>query len=244
MKEYPNFYEDLAEATKRLTGTVVKYDDEFYYVMLISNHKTDGIFRAYLDPVNVMESHTTPGMPFLGSGSASGEAMDSWMQGRDTKILRKMLNSPLFDKFRPFPLGMANVDGFTVFTERSPTRHTQQGLTSQMISGQRIGLMGPDRWGVEATNRFMYDVYKGVYPTYSESYENMTDPHCRNKSVGFSRTMALIRGPVDTLFLNYRGETVGIIEGKDGKTVRLAKKFKFTKEIIEESGFFDKVVAE
>lgn len=244
MKEHVNFYEDLPEATKRLTGTVVKYDGDFYYVLLISNHKADGIFRIYLDPIKVMESHNSPGFPFLG-GSGSGEAMDIYLDTKKgSKILRKMMNSPLFEKFKPFPLGMGNVDGVTIFTERSPTRHTQQGLTSQMISSIKLDLLENRRWGCEITSPFMYPIYHGIYPSYDECVSNMFDPTCVNKSAAFSRTMALMRGPCETLFLNYRGEIVGQILDKTGETVRLGSRFRFTKEIVQESGFFNNVITE
>lgn len=245
VKEHPNFYEDIAEAVKRISGTVVKYDDDFYYVLLVSNHKTDGIFRVYLDPLKHMDSHNIPGIPYLGAGSESGKAMDIWMEANPkTKIIRKMMNSPLFDKFRPFPLGMTNYDGSAYFTERSPTRHTQQGLTSQMISAMSVDFNSKGRVSSELTSTYMYDTYLGVYPSYTDCVSNMFDPDCHNRSVGFCRLMALVRGPCETVFLNYRGETIGQLLDPQGKSIRIGRKFLFTKEIVQSSGYFETVVTE
>ena len=49
--KYPNFYENLSEANKRLHGTVVLYDGHPYYILAISNHFTDGIMRVYMEPL-------------------------------------------------------------------------------------------------------------------------------------------------------------------------------------------------
>lgn len=245
MKEYPNFYEDIAEAAKRLLGTVVKYDDEFYYVLCIGAHKPDGIFRIYLDPVNVLEHQHASDLPFTGGGDASAVALDCYLEThKDSKILRKMMNSPAFNKFRPFPLGMINYDGKVIYSERAPTRHTQQGLTSQMISAFTVDFEGGRRWGAEICSSYMYDTYKGNYPSFEESIANLADDSCLNSGVAFSRNMALIKGPVNTLFLCYRGDVVGFIPSPTERIVRLAKKFNYLKEIIEDAGIFETIVTE
>jgi hypothetical protein len=44
-------------------------------------------------------------------------------------ILRKQMNSPLFNKFRPYPLGMCNTKGQRAYyLERQPNRKTEQGF--------------------------------------------------------------------------------------------------------------------
>ena len=51
MKEHVNFYENLKEARRRIADTVVMYEGIPHYVLCISDHKSDGIFRAYLEPL-------------------------------------------------------------------------------------------------------------------------------------------------------------------------------------------------
>src|SRR3546814_20877703 len=57
-----------------------------------------------------------------------GKRMDNFLKDNpDCGIIRKNMDSPLFNRFRPFPLGMCNLNGETYFLCRSPTRNTQQG---------------------------------------------------------------------------------------------------------------------
>jgi hypothetical protein len=138
MKEHPNFYENVKEAMMRLRRTVVLYDGEPWVVLAITNHKPDGIFRVYLDPIgkdpNKNRQRPEPeGFPPEHPGL--GGYMDTWIDEHpDSGIKRKQMNSPLFNKFRPYPLGMCNIKGSgCYYIERQPNRKTEQGLISSML---------------------------------------------------------------------------------------------------------------
>src|SRR5688572_1369118 len=115
MAQHLNFYENLQEAQMRLQGTIVVYDGEPYQVYHITEHK-DKILRVYMHPINQenVSSSQRPNLDnFLYSNgndrSKIPEYLDKWMEDNPKfGMLRKKMNSPAFNKFRPFPLGMVN----------------------------------------------------------------------------------------------------------------------------------------
>src|SRR3546814_12211748 len=120
----------------RLVNTVVMYDNRPYYVLCSTDHKKDGIFRMYLDELYTERGAAIsriPGIPYeYNDGTPQhierGKRMDNFLKDNpDCGIIRKNMDSPLFNRFRPFPLGMCNLNGETYFLCRSPTRNTQQG---------------------------------------------------------------------------------------------------------------------
>lgn len=252
MASYQNFYETLAEAEMRLTNTVVLYDDEPYYVLAVTNHKNDGIFRVYLDwlgndngPVHRKDGN----IPTLNYGQGhpnTGPAMDAYIDPKPEGygVIRKMANSPSFNKFRPFPLGMCNVEGSCWYAERRPTRHAQQGLTSDMIQQSRVGTVssGLSRSrGVTIYDRSFYDMVKGNYPTPDECLKNLLDPSITNTAVGFHRLFALVRGPMDLLFLVYKEDVVGFLPNYDFSLLKMGKKTGHLREMVEVLGIFNDI---
>lgn len=248
-KEFVNFYENLKEALMRLQYTIVMYDGEPYYVLTIANEKADGIFRMYLEPIghengNVISRYGN--VPHDQNIHDRGTRMDQWMEAHpEAGVLRKMMNSPLFNKFRPFPLGMCNANGRTVYLERQPLRHTQQGLTQNMICGLEVGLGLGIKGRSSAIDMFspvFRDCILGIYPEIKECITNLRDPEIANEAVAFHRHFALIRGPVDTLFLAYKGDAIGFLSNGDTSVVRLAEKFIHTKEVVADLNIFDDIV--
>lgn len=246
MKEHVNFYENLKEAEMRLVHTVVLYDGEPYYVLAITDHKKDGIFRVYLDPLGSEGgkglTHIRHSVPYEWhqetlDGPTRGDKMDEFMEKtKDSTIIRKMMNSPLFDRFRPFPLGMCNKGGNTYFVERQPTRHTQQGLTGNMFDTTIIDL-GKDRnpyksGGVSLFDAAFYDTIKGNYPSVYECIENLHDPKCGTGSAAFHRNFAVIRGPVGLLFLVYKQDVIGYLPNGDLSLVKLEPNSAHLKESV------------
>ena len=79
--KHPNFYENLKEAQLRLRGPVVCYDGLPYSVVTICGHKSDGIFRVYLNPIGQEEPIYFPnGMNnFNTEDPGLGLYMDEWM---------------------------------------------------------------------------------------------------------------------------------------------------------------------
>lgn len=247
-KEYPNFYENIKEATMRLQHTVVMYDGKPYYVLCITDDRPDGIFRVYMEPIgnpggNVL--NRVGGVPYDYPSPEKGKLMDEWMKKNPKEgVIRKMMNSPLFNKFRPFPLGMANVDGKCFYLERQPQRHTQQGLTQNMLYQSPVCLEPQkSRYNnLDITGPYFRDVVLGIYPSIEDCLKHLTDPEVLNDAVGFHRHFALVRGPIDTLFLAYKSDIVGYLPHGDTTSVRLSKKFVHTREAVAESGFFADIV--
>jgi len=253
MAQLPNFYESINEANMRLQHTVVLYDDKPYYILCITNHKPDGIFRVYLDAMGnpeglAMQRVSIPYEWFDEPGGPSrGEKMDQWLdENKDSGVIRKHINSPLFNKFRPFPLGMCNSNGFVIYIERSPVRNTQQGLTRNMLMYYDI-TNGSDkavpRGNIpDLTGFHMFSTIMGYYPNPDECLKNLSDPAIVNTGMAFSRNFAFIRGPVDLLFLAYKSDIVGYIPNGDFSSITIAPKFKHTKEVVDDLNLFQDIL--
>jgi hypothetical protein len=235
----------------RLDNTVVLYDNKLYYVLCIADHKPDGIFRVYLDPIGNMWSnnHSVPTSWHDEPGMTKGKKMDDYIASQTgCTILRKHINSPLFKRFRPFPLGFVNSEAAkcAIFTERSPTRHTQQGLTDSMISSKAI------QFNPDAPSKLMYRItcttpelggtVIGNYPSLEECYNNIVNPDVSNSSAAFHRNFAVFRGPLNIAFLAYKTDVVGVFNGSDHKQVALGRSWTHLKESVDELEMFTTVV--
>lgn len=256
MKEYPNFYENLKEARRRIGDTVVMYDGLPYYVLCISDHKADGIFRVYLDPLVTegnMEHHVkrVPHEWHDEPDRKVGHVMDEYLdRNKESKILRKMMNSPLFDRFRPFPLGMSNFQSGVVYLTRMPTRPlTNQGLVGSAVKAERLsldserGMLGRG-YCPSLFHPSMCKTILGVYPSVNEIIENLRDPDVVDEGCAFHREFAIMRGPINTLFLAYKTDIIGLLCNKDVSKVILPREFAYCKEVTEELGVFDQVITE
>jgi hypothetical protein len=257
MKEYVNFYENLKEARRRIADTVVMYEGIPHYVLCISDHKSDGIFRAYLEPLateGFMEIYEGSNVPYHSVdelSSSVGDKMDEYLDThKDSRIIRKMLNSPKFNKFRPFPLGMCNYQGTVNYLTRTPVRPlTQQGLTETMIRSVVVDL----NEGIQRLPRasrpglfskeFARTVY-GEYPTLEEVIGGLKDPTVSSVACAFHREFAIVKGPIKTLFLAYRTDIIGILPNKDTGKVVLSYEFGYVKETIQELGIFNEVLVD
>lgn len=254
MASHPNFYENLKEANMRLKGTIVMYDGEPYYVMCITNHRPDGIFRVWLDPIgkeggmNIhREGEKRP--PYDKAytedhlGGDLGLRMDAWLKKNpNSGVERKMMNSPHFNKFRPFPMGMININGRTNFVERHPTRKVEQGLTKAAIIEKPVSIGGPQEVKTDILSPEFRACILGQYPDKKECLERMTDPKIGNKAIGFDRLFALVRGPLNTLFIGYKADVVGFLPDNNLSSIRLGKEFAHTKEAIGDLGVFGKII--
>lgn len=263
--QYNNFFETVNEAYIRLRGTFVLYDDEPYNVLCITNHNEDGIWRIYLDPLGEGEdklSYNTQYPPPCGNYSSDypemGKMMDDWLDKMTkqaeagklgTKVIRKMMNSPKFNKFRPYPLGMCNFNGSVYYLERQPTRKSEQGLTHRMLTSQSVNL-APDN-GKKSLNRSgMVDLYgpsflaciKGTHPTAQECLNNLKDPDIMNDAAAFHRQFALVRGPLGMIFLAYKADIIGVLPNKDLSCLRLGCDFRHTREVVEILGTFTNII--
>jgi hypothetical protein len=248
MADYPNFYENLKEAHMRLKGTVVLYDGEPFYLFAITNHKPDGIFRVYLDPTgwdpNVR--HEMPGYEnYIPESNDLGVYLDDWMTARPgTAVLRKKMSSALFDKFRPFPLGMCNHGKQVYYCERQPVRpRTEQGLTRNMITATAISL-GTERVpsSMDPVSPQMRACILGDHPKAEEVLDALVSGRYDNEAVAFHRHFAFVRGPIGMVFLAYKTDVIGVLPKNNFEYVRLGDEFKQNKEVVENLKLFNNII--
>lgn len=252
-KEHVNFYENIKEANMRLRGTVVLYDGLPHAIMAITAHNPDGIFRVYMEPLSdemiIHSSNRPPFEQYPSDHPALGPVMDEWMANNPKSVLmRKMMNSPKFNKFRPFPLGMCNYNGRVYYLERQPTRKSEQGLTSNMIAESRLRLddqptMGGPR-GISLTSPALAATIRNEYPSFEECLTNLKDRTVTNEGAAFHRLFALIRGPINTMFLGYKDTVIGVLPHRDGSEVILDVNYYHTREAVQELGVFANITVE
>lgn len=250
--QYKNFYENLDEANLRLQGTIVTYEGEPMYVHIITDHKSDGAFRVYMSPLDCIGRGML--LPPLGQFtyqmSEMGNALDEYVDGKKPltspmKLIRKRMDSSLFNKFRPFPMGMLNHNGKVYFTERRPNRpSTKQGLLPQAVNMYEISAAevnkAPPSTALVYSQEFC-DCVKGDYPSPKECLNGLLNKVNANRAAAFDRNFALIKGPIDTLFLAYKGDIVAALPRSDFSEVRLAKKFDYVKEAISDLRVFSRI---
>lgn len=257
MAQHVNFYENIKEASMRLSNTIVMYDGEPYYILCITDHKGDGIFRVYMDKLGNpggMAHQKGLSIPYEWMDTPAktkGQAMDEWLEKYPDKgVIRKMANSPKFNKFRPFPLGMCNNAGSVLYVERTPTRYTQQGLTSSMVNYHELTPSDVGSGGTPPIRRSIipaftgfefYKTIQGIYPDAKECLKNLHDPEVVNTGAGFHRNFAFVRGPVGLMFLAYKQDIVGYMPDGDLTRVTIAPKFKHTKEAVADLQLFEDI---
>lgn len=246
-KELPNVYENVKEAMLRLRRTVIVYDGVPYVVLCITNHKPDGIFRIYLQEtaLDPNKPHQRPEPEqYPAEHSGIGGYMDTWMlEHPDSGVIRKQMNSPLFNRFRPYPLGMCNSKGGGCqYIERQPNRKTEQGLLSSMLQETVLSTAPQSQprrqTTVDVYGRAFKDCVMGNYPSPQECLSNLLDPEVVNDAAAFHREFALVRGPLNMLFLAYKYDIVGVLPKNSFEAVRLGHDFHHTKEVVEQLGLF------
>lgn len=255
MKEYTNFYESIKEARMRIEGTVVLYEGWPHYVLTVCDHMDDGIFRVYMEKLGDCSNmaiqklsvpygwHDEPNM-------TRGQKMDDFMAANPKcGIIRKMMNSPHFNKFRPFPLGMCNFKGSVLYLERTPNRSTYQGLTQSMIMSTPPSIIATVNKGRSLSSGGaihilcdeLCDTIVGNYPSFYSSVTKLRDPKVLNDGVAFHRHFALLRGPLNMLFLVYRSDVIGFLPNNDDTVVTIDKGFEYTKEVVDNLNIFKNI---
>lgn len=212
---YENFYENLEEASFRLNQSIVMYDGQPVYIHSLENN-TDGIVRVRIQELPLDEA-------------------------KINNTTRKMINSPKFNRFRPFELGNMNLLASGVIypyrLERVPVRTRTQGTTQ---TNTRLNPLFPElrnpNFGFNSLlyNEGFVEMCRGVYPTWDEYIETGI-PSC-----ALSRDIA-IRLSEDTglRFLKYKELYAGIVTEKG--VVALYPKYNYLREAIEELKVFSGV---
>ena len=241
MPDFINHYQNLEEAQRRLRDSVITYEGEPYYVLNIGPWHSDDIFRVYmlkLDEDRFLENYEL-------YRSSPYDHLDANTRGKGGPIYRKMMNSPAFNRFRPFPLGMLNHRGRAYYVTRQPYRMAkEQGLIQDMVISKRVSNPSLDMsWRPSPINIHSKDFHNlvvGDYPEYCEAYHHMSSPACSNEGVAFCRDMAIVNGPCNSLLLAFRDEIVGVL--LSSCTVKLEDKFWFLREALEESNIFQSII--
>lgn len=251
MTDHVNFYENLHEAQMRLRSTVVMYDGLPYYVLAICNHKLDGIFRTYLLPLDRDKKLSIPDTGnFPPNAPELGTYLDTWMDKMPgAGVLRKNMDSKHFNKFRPFPLGMINYGINTFYLERQPQRNREQGLTRSMIFETPVLAAPPTPMQKTRTAGTNIDLHTAAFkacvsashPSAQECLVALTDPTIDNNAAAFDRQFALVRGPIDMLFLAYKTDIIGVMPKNSFEHLRLGREFKHTKEVVVGLKLFDDI---
>jgi hypothetical protein len=249
--DHKNFYETIQEANMRLRRTIVLYGDDPYYVHAVTNHTKDGIFRVYISEITRVKKIGIPALAaYPQEHPALGVELDKYVKSKENKGLeRKRINSPHFNRFRPFPLGMCNTGeagaGRCFYIARCPQKRTEQGLTGAHVEETEVTLGDksgrPDRHNVALYSDAFYATIKGIYPTPKEILAAFGDPDIDNEAVGFHRDFALVRGPIDSLYLGYKDRIIGVMPKGDLSEVRLSKRNLQTREIVEALDVFGTV---
>ncbi len=260
--KHTNFYENLAEAQMRLLNTIVVYDHEKdapgglepYFVLAICNHRKDGVFRIYLDRLTNKPGTRYPDIlsQVPRDHPSVGTEIDKWMeQGSNADILiRKKMDSKYFHNFRPFPLGMCNLggeDGRCIYIERTPVRHREQGLTASMLNESVVSLghgagLTSKRGNVHLKSAAFRACVRGEYPSPEEVLKELKNPKNGNEAVGFHRMFAVVKGPMDLLFVGYKDKIIGLLPNGDFSEIRLGRDYAHTREAVEELKLFDRIV--
>lgn len=249
MAKLLNFYENLKEAQSRLLRTVVAYEGVPHHVLGITNHKPDGIFRVYLLPLDQDGSTPIPDIGHIPQDHNSvGTFLDTWMATNPSSLmLRKHMNSPKFDRFRPFPLGMCNYQGRCFYLQRQPQRHREQGLTASMVDETQVTAVAnhnapnSNAGGMRFVPLFSDAVRACVlaeHPSPEECLTNLKNPQVENEAAAFHRNFALVRGPIGMMFVAYKQDVIGVLPYGDFTKMRIGRHFHHTKEAVEELGLF------
>lgn len=186
-------FENVEQANFRLANSLIEYENKLYWVNEIRDGFADGIPRIYM--WNPMDENR--------------------------KTVRKQLNSPRFNRFRPFQMGFLNYfeDGAKncMFTSRQTARRNRQGLTkdtfaAHTVDGQQKNLDLRICSGRES----FAEMVNGIYPSFDEAVDALTP----NSAVAFDRNYAVRMDPTGLVTLYRKKERIGLIR-KDTKEVYL-----------------------
>lgn len=198
-------FEDLNQARARLSSGVFTFDGEPISVRTVEPH-SDGVLRVFFD--------------YLGH---NGEPP----AGRAG--VRKMINSPSFNRFKPFDLGFINMnesrfgeaaENRALFSARRPVRMSRSGLTGENFVAKalygslnregRSQTEGIDFSHIVNTRSFC-DMVRGRYPSFSECFDYVRSNRAAGSSMAFDRKWALSREDSGLIWLYRDSEKVGLM---------------------------------
>lgn len=173
----------IDDINSRLRRTLVEYDGKVVYITETEMHE-DGIPRLYVAP-----------LPIQGG-----------------KATRKIINSPLFNRFRPMQLGWVNHFfedmHFASYVSQRGVRRAKQGLAQDNFSSYDV--MSITRVSFEKFIRSdgvaLNEALNNIYPTLDKLLGNMRD----SSSVGISTEFCLYCDEKGMYWLYDRFTRVGL----------------------------------
>lgn len=222
MAEYPNYYENLEEATFRLQGTVVTYENEPVYVSAVNNHR-DGILRVFII-----------GLPNRVDGAVEFAEDDEDVPEVAPRAVRKKINSPKFNRFRPFEMGFCNFFRDypkAKYLSRVPVRRSKQGLSDDAFQVSHLISSGSRprmRLGQFLALPEFRDCIVGEYPSFEETMDTLRD----DSAIAVSREFAIERDSLGLNYLYYKTDKVGLVRNRE---VLLADRFNYLREKVLET---------
>lgn len=215
------FWTDIQQASDRLRGTTILYDDLPYYVS---------------DIVPGEATKERPGMP-RAILHACGEGGDNL--GKPT---RRILNSPKFKRFRTLPnLGWMNSRRGAVWLTRRPVAGGRShGYTDNCITtlsfllrdnGKYSEVRGDPLSNLQTQKGFL-EMHQGVYPTLEATLANIKP----NTSIAYNREFCVVRDENGFRWMYFRKDRVGLFSSSNN--LCLSASFAHLRETIMESPSF------
>lgn len=207
----PNFWTDREQATERLTGTVVLYDNAPVYVGQVETHD-DGFLRARL---NVLPDRSTP-------------------------AVRKRLDSPKFARYRDLPnIGWMNSADKKnpLFLIRRPVTTRSHGLCranvilSTLVVNNDLSGVGQARSPFDDViwDKGFVDAHNGSFPSLQGVLEKVSP----GESAAVSRLFAVAHTADGIRWLYHNQDNIGLFTGVD--TLLIKKKFSYLRETVMSS---------
>lgn len=208
------FWTDIEQARVRLLGTIVLYKDLPVYVQDIT--RGQGLANPRTPRILISDVEDT------------------------TKMVRKRLDSPHFNKFRSLPsLGWINRrQGQAVFVERLPARIQQHGISQQNTRVHHfngdLALLDSGRPDISQTffNKYFKMSHQGLFPSLESILNNIQE----GNAIAFNRDCCVTRDELGMRWLYHKTRKVGMFPGAD--TVVLANKFSYLRDTLQDDPTF------
>lgn len=203
----PPRYDRAEDVRMRLHGTVVRYKNKPVQISASSSTELYVKVRKLTDPSGASY--------FKESVHSSDSDLD--------------ISSP--------PIGYMNLNGYTFYVQRLPTRKQHQGLCGSVIVCYYESKESMDTIRAEdhIFGQEMSDVIENIYPSGIESLESMFR-NSQIRSKAFHRRFALVHDEVGLIKLKHMTKTIGWVAPKSNTLVipdELSNEI-FSKELIKQ----------
>lgn len=252
-------FDNLADAQQKLQQSIVLYQGIPVFVHAVLNSRPDGIFRVYFKPIPLtlpvdfnndpdedeagVQEIVNPFRPMRGD-----DMRELDRRYRADGCIRKKINSPHFNGFRPITLGYMNhfegTNTLPIFVVRSTARQYSQGVKLRTLTFERPALFNEpvDRMGEANLARSIgfKEMVANEYPSIKDAIDVIKDDSKAPKGVAVSRDVAIMYQSDLAMYLVFvRNQLVGYLDDSQGDrfVVSVSKEKRHLKEILEGVGF-------